>query len=283
MYLSKCIIERSRVSAYFPRALSFFLLQRRDTNNELSFCITSSFPLPIATESFPSNLSRSECLSKPLRSVRFEPYFPSSVSPRRLESRPWIPASLDFPWIRVALESPTVSTSSPSLSFRALPSSPFLFVLSQKNLFARRLSPKSLSKLLSSLSLSLSLLKVLSWLMFWQKLQLQRDDKQKQTEQMKREKKRKSKKKNSPKNLPLFLFSLRNSTRNNTLVRVLRDISCLFLSRRRRRRSKGRAFLLVPLKSGYLRRRKKTKDDGVDFLRVVVVQFRRHPKKGATT
>ena len=38
--------------------------------------------------SFPSNLSRSECLSKPLRSVRFEPYFPSSVSPRRLESRP---------------------------------------------------------------------------------------------------------------------------------------------------------------------------------------------------
>ena len=88
MYLSKCIIERSRVSAYFPWALSFFLLQRRDTNNELSFCFTSSFPLPIATESFPSNLSRSECLSKPLRSVRFEPYFPSSVSPRRLESRP---------------------------------------------------------------------------------------------------------------------------------------------------------------------------------------------------
>jgi hypothetical protein len=86
MYLSKCIIERSRVSASFPRALSFFLLlQRRDTNNELSFCITSSFPLPTATESFPSNLSRSECLSKPLRSVRFEPYFPSSVSPRRLE------------------------------------------------------------------------------------------------------------------------------------------------------------------------------------------------------
>jgi hypothetical protein len=40
----------------------------------------------------------------------------------------------------------------------------------------------------------------------------------------------------------------------------------------------------VPLlKSEHLRRRKKTKDDGVDFLRVVVVQFRRHPKKGATT
>lgn len=181
MYLSKCIIERSRVSASFPRALSFFLLLlRRDTNNELSFCFTSSFPLPTATESFPSNLSRSECLSKPLRSVRFEPYFPSSVSPRCLESRPWIPASLDFPWIRVALESPTVSTSSPSLSFRALPSSPFLFVLSQKNhLFARRLSPKSLSKLLSSSSLSL--LKVLSWLMYWCLtkivIQLERDDK----------------------------------------------------------------------------------------------------------
>jgi hypothetical protein len=60
----------------------------------------------------------------------------------------------------------------------------------------------------------------------------------------------------------------------------------LSLSRRRRGRSKRRAFLLVPLlKSDHLRRRrrKKTKDDGVDFLRVVVVQFRRHPKKGATT
>lgn len=209
MYLSKCIIKRSRVSASFPRALSFFLLlQRRDTNNELSFCFTSSFPLPTATESFLSNLSRSECLSKPLRSVRFEPYFPSSVSPRRLESRPWIPASLDFPWTRVIWESPTVSTSSPSLSFRALPSSPFLFVLSQKNLFAfRRLSPKSLfSKLLSSSSLSL--LKVLSWLMmFWQKqLQSERDDTKMRAnpQSKKRAKKRKIEKKNSPKNL-LFL------------------------------------------------------------------------------
>ena len=198
MYLSKCIIERSRVSASFPRALSFFLLlQRRDTNNELSFCFTSSFPLPTATESFLSNLSRSECLSKPLRSVRFEPYFPSSVSPRRLESRPWIPASLDFPWTHVIWESPTVSTSSPSLSFRALPSSPFLFVLSQKNLFAfRRLSPKSLfSKLLSSSSLSL--LKVLSWLMmFWQKqlLQLERDDKRKMRANHGEQKKSKKKK-----------------------------------------------------------------------------------------
>ena len=206
MYLSKCIIERSRVSASFPRALSFFLLLlRRDTNNELSFCFTSSFPLPTATESFPSNLSRSECLSKPLRSVRFEPYFPSSVSPRRLESRPWIPASLDFPWTHVIWESPTVSTSSPSLSFRALPSSPFLFVLSQKNhLFARRLSPKSLSKLLSSSSLSL--LKVLSWLMmFWQKqLDSERETTRGKWEQTmeskkrakKREKERKKEKKN---------------------------------------------------------------------------------------
>jgi len=73
----------------------------------------------------------------------------------------------------------------------------------------------------------------------------------------------------------------RTLTENNTLVRVL-----LSLSRRRRGRSKRRAFLLVSLlKSDRLRRRrrKKTKDDGVDFLRVVVVQFRRHPKKGATT
>jgi len=223
MYLSKCIIERSRVSASFPRALSFFLLlQRRDTNNELSFCFTSSFPLPTATESFLSNLSRSECLSKPLRSVRFEPYFPSSVSPRRLESRPWIPASLDFPWTHVIWESPTVSTSSPSLSFRALPSSPFLFVLSQKNLFAfRRLSPKSLfSKLLSSSSLSL--LKVLSWLMmFWQKqLDSERETTRGKWEQTMESKKRAKKKKNrekkqEPKKPPLSLALKRRTLRQN--------------------------------------------------------------------
>ena len=217
MYLSKCIIERSRVSASFPRALSFFLLlQRRDTNNELSFCFTSSFPLPTATESFPSNLSRSECLSKPLRSVRFEPYFPSSVSPRRLEYRPWISSNLDFPWTHVAEESLTVSTSSPSLSFRALPSSPFLFVLSQKNLFARRLSPKSLSKLLSSLSLSLSLLKVLSWLICFDSYsysyrETTRQMSKQRAKRKKRKKKRKSRKK-AQKTSSFSLFETRHKT-----------------------------------------------------------------------
>jgi hypothetical protein len=114
-------------------------------------------------------------------------------------------------------------------------------------------------------------------------------------EQKKSKKKEKSRKKTGAQKTSSFSrFETTNfETKQHTLVRVLRDISsCLSLSlslslsraRRRRGRSKRRAFLLVPLlKSEYLRRRKKTKDDGVDFLRVVVVQFRRHPKKGATT
>jgi len=100
--------------------------------------------------------------------------------------------------------------------------------------------------------------------------------------EQKKSKKKKNREKKQPKKPPLSLtLKRRTLTQNNTLVRVL-----LSLSRRRRGRSKRRAFLLVPLlKSDHLRRRrrKKTKDDGVDFLRVVVVQFRRHPKKGATT
>jgi len=100
--------------------------------------------------------------------------------------------------------------------------------------------------------------------------------------EQKKSKKKKNREKKQPKKPPLSLtLKRRTLTQNNTLVRVL-----LSLSRRRGRRSKRRAFLLVPLlKSDRLRRRrrKKTKDDGVDFLRVVVVQFRRHPKKGATT
>jgi len=100
--------------------------------------------------------------------------------------------------------------------------------------------------------------------------------------EQKKSKKKKNREKKQPKKPPLSLtLKRRTLTQNNTLVRVL-----LSLSRRRRGRSKRRAFLLVPLlKSDRLRRRrrKKTKDDGVDFLRVVVVQFRRHPKKGATT
>jgi len=100
--------------------------------------------------------------------------------------------------------------------------------------------------------------------------------------EQKKSKKKKNREKKQPKKPPLSLtLKRRTLTQNNTLVRVL-----LSLSRRRRGRSKRRAFLLVSLlKSDRLRRRrrKKTKDDGVDFLRVVVVQFRRHPKKGATT
>jgi hypothetical protein len=99
----------------------------------------------------------------------------------------------------------------------------------------------------------------------------------------KEKKKEKSRKKTGAQKTSSFSrFETTNfDTKQHTLVRVL-----LSLSRRRRGRSKRRAFLLVPLlKSDRLRRRrrKKTKDDGVDFLRVVVVQFRRHPKKGATT
>jgi hypothetical protein len=99
----------------------------------------------------------------------------------------------------------------------------------------------------------------------------------------KEQKKEKSRKKTGAQKTSSFSrFETTNfDTKQHTLVRVL-----LSLSRRRRGRSKRRAFLLVPLlKSDRLRRRrrKKTKDDGVDFLRVVVVQFRRHPKKGATT
>jgi hypothetical protein len=99
----------------------------------------------------------------------------------------------------------------------------------------------------------------------------------------KEKKKEKSRKKTGAQKTSSFSrFETTNfDTKQHTLVRVL-----LSLSRRRRGRSKRRAFLLVPLlKSDHLRRRrrKKTKDDGVDFLRVVVVQFRRHPKKGATT
>ena len=108
------------------------------------------------------------------------------------------------------------------------------------------------------------------------------EEKESKPPEQKKSKKKKNREKKQPKKPPLSLtLKRRTLTQNNTLVRVL-----LSLSRRRRGRSKRRAFLLVSLlKSDRLRRRrrKKTKDDGVDFLRVVVVQFRRHPKKGATT
>jgi len=126
----------------------------------------------------------------------------------------------------------------------------------------------------------------------------ERDDTKKRAnphgEQKKSKKKKNREKKQEPQktsSFSRFIETTNFDTKQHTLVRVLRDISSclslsLSLSRRRRGRSKRRAFLLVPLlKSDHLRRRrrKKTKDDGVDFLRVVVVQFRRHPKKGATT
>jgi len=112
----------------------FFVETRPELLTNFVFTPPSS-PL-IATELFLSRPSRSEFLSKPLRFVRFEPYFPSSTPPRLLESHPSLTshgatANLHFVQTRATVVSPKVSTSSPRLSFRELPSSPALFASSQ--------------------------------------------------------------------------------------------------------------------------------------------------------
>jgi len=121
----------------FSRELSLHLL-RRNARPELltNFVFTPPSSPLIATELFLSRPWRSEFLSKPLRFVRFEPYFPSSTSPRLLESYPSLTShgatsNLHFLQTRATVVSPKVSTSSLRLSFRELPSSPALFASSQ--------------------------------------------------------------------------------------------------------------------------------------------------------
>ena len=127
------VLSSTRVSL-FSRELSPSKRSPRSCPQILFFTPPSS-PL-IATELFLSRPSRSEFLSKPLRFVRFEPYFPSLTPPRLLESYPSLTShgatsNLHFLQTRATVVSPKVSTSSPRLSFRELPSSPALFASSQ--------------------------------------------------------------------------------------------------------------------------------------------------------
>ena len=130
------VLSSTRVSL-FSRELSLHLLCRNARSELLTnFVFTPPSSPLIATELFLSRPSRSEFLSKPLRFVRFEPYFPSSTSPRLLESYPSLTShgatsNLHFLQTRATVVSPKVSTSSPRLSFRELPSSPALFASSQ--------------------------------------------------------------------------------------------------------------------------------------------------------
>jgi len=122
------------LACLFFRENCHFIFARPELLTNFVFTPPSS-PL-IATELFLSRPSRSEFLSKPLRFVRFEPYFPSSTPPRLLESHPSLTshgatANLHFVQTRATVVSPKVSTSSPRLSFRELPSSPALFASSQ--------------------------------------------------------------------------------------------------------------------------------------------------------
>jgi len=122
------------LACLFFRENCHFIFARPELLTNFVFTPPSS-PL-IATELFLSRPSRSEFLSKPLPFVRFEPYFPSSTPPRLLESYPSLTshgatANLHFVQTRATVVSPKVSTSSPRLSFRELPSSPALFASSQ--------------------------------------------------------------------------------------------------------------------------------------------------------